>query len=160
MPEQDRLHYNTKTGTSNLIDWHKKMVLFMEALYGSKCSSVFRDKLLPKYMSPYVPDKDLPSGDDAVALEARKLDYSQWFQQRKEFTADLPKVIAVLQTGTMTESSHQRIRDTREAEMEVAIKGQDILEVMDIIWTSHQYRGRAYKVSDQRKVQKEFAIFD
>ena len=161
MPDQDRLHYNSKTGTSNLTEWHKKMVLFMEALFGSKCSSVFREKALPKYMiGPYVADKDLPSGNDPVALEARKLDYSQWFQQRKEFTADLPKVISVLQTGTMTESSLQRIRDTREAEMEAAIAGQDVLEVMDIVWTSHQYRGRAYRVSDQRKVQREFAVFD
>ena len=161
MPEQDRLHYNSKTGTSNLIDWNKKMVLFMEALYGSKCSSVFREKALPKYMiGPYVPDKDLPSGNDPVALEARKLDYAQWFKKREEFTADLPKVISVLQTGTMTESSLQRIRDTREAEMDAAIKNQDVLEVLDIIWTSHQYRGRAYRVSDQRKVQREFAVFD
>jgi hypothetical protein len=161
MPESDRLHYNNKTGTSNLIDWHKKMVLFMEALYGSKCSSVFRDKALPKYMiGPYVADKDLPTGNDAVAVEARKLDYGQWFKKREEFIADLPKVISVLQTGTMTESSLQRIRDTRETEMDTAIKNQDILEVLDIVWTSHQYRGRAYRVSDQRRVQKEFAVFD
>ena len=97
MPESDRLHYNNKTGTSNLIDWHKKMVLFMEALYGSKCSSVFRDKALPKYMiGPYVADKDLPTGNDAVAVEARKLDYTQWFKRKEEFSADLPKVISVL----------------------------------------------------------------
>jgi len=161
MPEADRLHYNNKTGTSNLIDWHKKMVLFMEALYGSKCSSVFRDKALPKYMiGPYVADKDLPTGNDAVAVEARKLDYGQWFKNREEFVADLPKVISVLQTGTMTESSLQRIQDTRETEMDTAIKNQDILEVLDIVWTSHQYRGRAYRVSDQRRVQKEFAVFD
>ena len=109
MPDQDRLHYNSKTGTSNLIDWSKKMVLFMEALFGSKCSSVFREKALPKYMTgPYVQDKDLPSGNDPIALEARKLDYTQWFKRKEEFSADLPKVISVLQTGTLSESSLQR----------------------------------------------------
>ena len=81
-------------------------------------------------------------------------------KKREEFIADLPKVISVLQTGTMTESSLQRILDTRETEMDTAIKTQDILEVLDIVWTSHQYRGRAYRVSDQRRVQKEFAVFD
>jgi hypothetical protein len=142
MAEQDRLHYNPKTGTSNLIEWNKKLALFMEALFGSKCSSVFREKALPKYMiGPYVPDKDLPTGNDAVAVEARKLDYTQWFKRKEEFSADLPKVISVLQTGTMTESSLQRVKDTREAEMEAAIKNQDVLEVLDIVWTSHQYRG-------------------
>ena len=161
MAEQDRLHYNPKTGTSNLIEWNKKLALFMEALFGSKCSSVFREKALPKYMNgPYVPDKDLPTGNDAVAVEARKLDYTQWFKRKEEFSADLPKVISVLQTGTMTESSLQRIRDTREAEMDAAIRNQDVLEVLDIVWTCHQYRGRAYRVSDQRKVQREFAVFD
>ena len=161
MSERDRLYYNNKTGTSNLIEWSKSVALFMEALFGSKVSPVFREKVLPGYMiGPYVPSTDLPTGNDAVSVEARKLDYQQWFQYKKDFQQDLPKVISVLQTGTMTETSLQRIRDTREAEMEAAIKKHDILECIEVIWSSHQYRGRAYRVSDQRKIHKEFATFD
>jgi hypothetical protein len=134
LPDKSKLYYNAKSGTSNLIDWNKDVTLHMERLFGSKVSSIFRNKTLPPYMvGPYVPDRDLPQGNDALAVEARKLDYSEWFSARKQFKQDAPKVISLLQTGTMTDSSRQRIKDTREAEMEEAIRNQDLIEVLALI---------------------------
>ena len=161
LPDKCKLYYNAKNGTSNLIDWNKDVTLHMERLFGSKVSSIFRNKTLPPYMvGPYVPDRDLPQGNEALAVEARKLDYSDWYTARKQFKQDAPKVISLLQTGTMTDSSRQRIKDTREVEMEDAIRNQDLIEVLALIQSSHQYRGRSYKVSDQRKVHREFSNFD
>jgi hypothetical protein len=121
-----------------LIDWNKDVTLHMERLFGSKVSSIFRNKTLPPYMvGPYVSAGDLPQGNDPFAVEARKLDYAEWFSAMRSFNKDTPKVISLLQTGTMTDSSRQRIKDTREAEMEQAVRNQDLIEVLALIQTSH-----------------------
>ena len=88
MPVNERLTYNHRTGQSSLIEWHKKMCLFMEAVFGADASTIFRERMLPRCMrsESYIASPGLPQGDDPVSVKARESDYTEWRQERKEFT--------------------------------------------------------------------------
>ena len=162
MASEDRLIYSPRTGQSNLIEWNKKMTMFMEAVFGAKASPVFRERLLPRCMrsETYQPSPDLPTGDDPVSVKAREIDYSEWRQERREFISARAQMVSVYMTGTLSKSSLDRIKDTREDDMDEAIKNSDILAVHKIVWDSHQYRGKTFKVADQQRVQREFTMFN
>ena len=162
MAVADRLTYNTRTGQSSLIEWNKKMCLFMEAVFGADASPIFRERMLPRCMrsDEYIPSPGLPEGDDPVSIKARESDYTEWRQERRDFILKKPRMVSVYLTGTLGQSSLDRVKDTREDDMEQAIKDSDILSVHKIVWDSHQYRGRTFKVADQQRVQREFTMFN
>ena len=149
MTKEERLIYNTRTGQSNLIEWNKKMCLFMEAVFGAKASPIFRERMLPRCMlsDTYVPSPGLPDEEDEspVAIKARELDYSEWRQERKEFITSRAQMVSTYLTGTLSQSSLDRVKDTRETDMEEAIRASDILAVHKIVWDSHQYRGKDFQ---------------
>ena len=137
MPKEQRLGYNPRTGqcTPSLLDWNKSMTLFMEAVFGAKASPIFRERLLPRYMrsDTYVPSPGLPLGDDPVSIKAREIDYSEWRTERREFVLNQAQMVSVYMTGTLQQSSLDRVKDTREADMDKAIADSDILEVHKIV---------------------------
>jgi hypothetical protein len=162
MPERDRLIFFPRTGQSTLLDWNKKMTLFMEAVFGAKASPVFRERMLPRCMrsDQYIPSPGLPEGDDPVSVKAREIDYSEWRQERREFITSQAQMVSTYMTGTLSQSSLDRIKDTRETDMDQAIANSDILSVHKIVWECHQYRGKTFKVADQQRVQQEFTMFN
>ena len=83
-----------------------------------------------------------------IHLKARELDYSEWRQERKEFITSRAQMVSTYLTGTLSQSSLDRVKDTRETDMEEAIRESDILAVHKIVWDSHQYRGKTFKVAD------------
>ena len=135
MQVADRLTYNPRTGQSSLIEWNKKMCLFMEAVFGGDASSIFRERMLPRCMrsDEYIPSPGLPEGDDPVSVKARESDYTEWRQERREFILKKPRMVSVYLTGTLGQSSLDRVKDTREDDMEQAIKDSDILSVHKIV---------------------------
>ena len=162
MPKEECLIYNTRTGQSNLIEWNKKLCLFMEAAFGAKASPIFRERLLPRCMrsDSYIPSPDLPEGDDAVSIKAREIDYQEWRTERREFILTKAQMVSIYLTGTLSQSSLDRIKDTRETDMDNAVRESDILTVHKIVWDCHQYRGKTFKVADQQRVQREFTMFN
>ena len=113
MPKEERLVYNPRTGQSNLIEWNKKMCLFMEAVFGAKASPIFRNRMLPRCMQSdaYIPSPGIPDDTDqsTVAIKARELDYSEWRHERKEFISSQPQMVSTFLTGTLSQSSLDRI---------------------------------------------------
>ena len=107
MPREDRLIYNPRTNQSNLIEWNKKMCLFMEAVFGAKASPVFRERMLPMCMrsDTYTPSPDLPDGDDPVSTKAREIDYQEWRSERREFKLSQAQMVSVYLTGTLSQST-------------------------------------------------------
>ena len=164
MPRDQRLNYNPRTGqcSPSLIDWNKSMTLFMEAVFGAKASPIFRERLLPRCMrsETYIPTPGLPEDDDPVSVKAREIDYQEWRTERREFILSRAQMVSTYMTGTLGQSSLDRIKDTREAEMDQAIADSDILLVHKIVWDCHQYRGKTFKVADQQRVQREFTAYD
>jgi len=136
MAREDRLIFSSRTGQSNLIEWNKKMTLFMEAVFGAKASPIFREKMLPTYMRSdnYVPSEGIPTGDDPVSIKAREIDYSEWRQERRDFIGSRAQMVSTFVTGTLSQSSLDRVKDTREDDMDKAIKDSNILTVLQIVW--------------------------
>ena len=135
----------------------------MEAAFGAKASPIFRERLLPSYMRTdhYIPSSNLADADDEdpVSIKARELEYTEWRHDRRDFNLSKAQMVSVFMTGTLSQSSLDRIKDTRESDMDAAIKDSDILLVYKIVWDCHQYRGKTFKVADQQRVQKEFTMF-
>ena len=134
----------------------------MEAVFGADASPIFREKLLPRCMrsDSYIQSPGLPEGDDPVAIKAREQDYTEWRQERRDFLLKKARMVSVYLTGTLSQSSLDRVKDTRENDMDKAVKESDILSVHQIVWDSHQYRGKTFKVADQQRVQREFTMFN
>jgi hypothetical protein len=107
----------------------------MEAVFGADASPIFRERMLPRCMrsDTYIPSPGLPEGDDPVAVKARESDYTEWRQERREFILKKARMVSVYLTGTLSQSSLDRIKDTREDDMEQAIKDSDILSVHKIV---------------------------
>ena len=135
MAREDRLIFSSRTGQSNLIELNKKMTLFMEAVFGAKASPIFRQKMLPTYMrnDTYEPSEGLPMDDEPVSIKAREMDYSEWRQERRDFIASRAQMVSVFMTGTLSQSSLDRVKDTREDDMDEAIKDSNILSVLKIV---------------------------
>ena len=74
MTAEERLTYNSRTGQSNLIEWNKKLCLFMEAVFGAKASPIFRERMLPRCMlsEKYIPSPGLPDEDDQSAVVSQR----------------------------------------------------------------------------------------
>lgn len=164
MPSHQRLSYNPRTGqcTPSLIDWTKSMTLFMEAIFGATASDIFRNRMLPRCMrsDEYVPTPGLPEDNDPVSAKAREIDYQEWRSERRSYILSKAQMVSTYMTGTLGQSSLDRIKDTREADMDKAIADSDPLQVHKIVWDCHQYRGKTFKVADQQRVQREFTQYD
>jgi len=134
----------------------------MEAVFGADASPIFRERMLPRCMRSdhYIPSPGLPDDDDPVSIKIRENDYTEWRQERREFILKKARMVSVYLTGTLGQTSLDRIKDTREEDMDQAVKNSDILLVHQIVWDCHQYRGKTFKVADQQRVQRKFTLFN